>query len=41
MLQAVLNKSWKRHPTKQLQYGNLTSISQTIKVKQDILGTAE
>ena len=33
MLCAVLNKSWKQHPTKQLLYGHLPLISQTIKVK--------
>ena len=34
MLQAILNKSWKQHPTKQQQYGHLTSISQTIQVRR-------
>ena len=31
--QAVLNKSWKQHPTKQPLYSHLPSISQTIPTK--------
>ena len=31
---AVLNKSWKKYPTKQQQYGHLPPISQTIKIKR-------
>ena len=34
MLHAVLNKSWKQHPTKQQLYGQLPPISQTIQVRQ-------
>ena len=33
MLQAILNKSWKQHPTKQL-YDHLLPITKTIKVRQ-------
>ena len=34
MLRAVLNISWKQHPTKQLLYGPLPPISQTIKERR-------
>ena len=34
MLQAILNKSWRQHPTKQQLYGHLSSIMKTIQVKQ-------
>ena len=34
MLWAILNKSWKKHPTKQQMYGHLPPISKTIKVSQ-------
>ena len=34
MLQAILNKSWKQHPTKQQLYGHLPPIIKTIKVRQ-------
>ena len=34
MLRAVLNKSWKQHPTKQNLYGHLTPISQTIQARR-------
>ena len=34
MFQAVLNKSWRQHPTKQQQYGHLPPIMKTIKVRQ-------
>ena len=34
MLQAILNKSWKQHPTKQQMYGHLLSITKTIQVRQ-------
>ena len=34
MLCAVLNKSWKQHPTKQQLYSHLPPISQTIQVRQ-------
>ena len=34
MLRAVLNKSWKQHPTKKQLYGHLPHISQTIRVRR-------
>ena len=34
MFHAVLNKSWKQHPTKQQLYCNLPPISQTIPVRR-------
>ena len=34
MLQAILNKSWRQHPTKQQLYGHLPTITKTIKVRQ-------
>ena len=34
MLQAVLNKSWRQHPTKQQLYGHLTPITKTIQVRR-------
>ena len=34
MLQAILNKSWRQHPTKQQLYGHLPPITKTIKVGQ-------
>ena len=33
MLRAILNKSWRQHPTKQQQYGHRTSTTKTIKVR--------
>ena len=33
MLWAILNKSWKQHPTKQLLYGHLSPITKTIQVR--------
>ena len=36
MWQAILNKSWRQHPTKQQLYGHLPSITKTIKVKRSI-----
>ena len=33
MLLAILNKSWRKHPTKQQLYGHLPLIMKTIKVK--------
>ena len=33
MLQAILNKSWKQHPTKQQLYGHLPPISKTIQIR--------
>ena len=32
-LRAILNKSWRQHPTKQLLYGHLPLIIRTIKVR--------
>ena len=34
MLQAILNKSWRQHPTKQQLYGHQPSITKTIQVRQ-------
>ena len=34
MLRAVLNKSWRQHPTKQQLYGYLTLITKTIQVRR-------
>ena len=34
MLQAILNKSWRQHPTKQQLYSHLPPITKTIKIKQ-------
>ena len=34
MLQAILNKSWGQHPTKQQLYGHLPPISKTIKIRR-------
>ena len=34
MLQAILNKSWGQHPTKQQLYGHLPPITKTIKVRR-------
>ena len=34
MLWAILNRSWRQHPTKQLLYGHLPPITKTIKVKR-------
>ena len=34
MLQAILNKSWRQHPTKQQLYGYLLPIMKTIQVRQ-------
>ena len=34
MLRAILNKSWKQHPTKQQLYGHLPPITKTIQVKR-------
>ena len=34
MLRAILNKSWKQHPTKQQLYGHLPPITKTIKVRR-------
>ena len=34
MLRAILNKSWRQHPTKQQQYGHLSSITETIQVRR-------
>ena len=34
MLRAILNKSWKQHPTKQQQYGHLPPISKIIQIRR-------
>ena len=34
MLQAILNKSWRQHPTKQRMYGHLPPITKTIKIRR-------
>ena len=34
MLRAILNKSWKQHPTKQQLYGHLPPITKTIQVRR-------
>ena len=34
MLPAILNKSWKQHPTKQQQYGHLPPITKTVQVRR-------
>ena len=34
ILQAILNKSWKQHPTMQQLYGHLPPITKTIKIRQ-------
>ena len=34
MLRALLNKSWRQHPTKQQLYGHLSPITKTIKVRR-------
>ena len=34
MLQAILNRSWRQHPTKQHLYGQLPPITKTIKVRR-------
>ena len=34
MLQAILNKSWRQHPTKQQLYGHLQPIMKTIKIRR-------
>ena len=34
MLRAILNKSWKQHPTKQRLYGHLNPISKTIQIRR-------
>ena len=33
MLRAILNKSWRQHPTKQQLYGRLSYITKTIKIR--------
>ena len=33
MLRAILNKSWRRHPTKQQLYGHIPPITKTIQVR--------
>ena len=34
MLQAILNKSWRQHPTKPQLYGHLPPITKTIQIKR-------
>ena len=34
MLRAILNKSWKQHPTKQQLYGHRPPITKTIKIRR-------
>ena len=34
MLQAILNRSWRQHPTKQQLYGHLPPITKTIQVRR-------
>ena len=34
MLREILNKSWRRHPTKQQLYGHLLPITKTIKIRR-------
>ena len=34
MLRAILNKSWRQHPTKHQSYDHLSTITKTIKVRQ-------
>ncbi len=34
MLRAILNKSWRQHPTKQQLYGHLPPITKTIQVRR-------
>ena len=34
MLRAILNKSWRQHPTKQQLYSHLPSITKTIKIRR-------
>ena len=36
MLRAILNKSWRQHPTKLQQYGHLPPITKTIQVRRTI-----
>ena len=35
MLRAILNKSWRQHPTRQQLYGHLPPITKTIQVRQN------
>ena len=37
MLRAILNKSWRQHPTKSRLYGHLPSIAKTIKIRRTTL----
>ena len=34
ILRAVLKKSWRQHPTKQLQYGYLPPVTKTIQIRR-------
>ena len=40
MLQAILNKSWRQHPTKHQLYGYLPPVMKTIQVEPDMQDTA-
>ena len=40
MLQAILNKSWRQHPTKQQLYGHIPPITKTKLDKPDMQDTA-
>ena len=40
MLWAILNKSWRQHPTKHQLYGHLPPITKTIKDEPDMQDTA-
>ena len=40
MLRAILNKSWRQHPTKHQLYGHLPPITKTIQVRRTRLGRA-
>ena len=35
MLRPILNRSWRQHPTKHQQYGNLPSITKTIQIRRN------
>ena len=35
MLRAILNKSWRQHPTKQKLYGHLPPVTKTIKIRRN------
>ena len=39
MLRAILNKSWRQHPTRHQLYGHLSPITKTIQVRRTRLAT--